>query len=253
VASGRFVSETLEARRKADRKIIKNFTHAITCLYADSSRLGPVKAAPDALPKRSRPGPPMADLASPALPRAAAEQQRSTIERLNAEWHRPALWAFTAVVLAHWVEHLAQTIQIYALGWPVPESRGVLGLWFPWLVKSELLHYGYAIVMLAFLWVLRSGFVGRSRTWWMVALWIQFWHHVDHALLQGQVLFGANLLDRPVPMSVLQFWFPRVELHLFYNTIVFIPMALAMYFHMFPPPGEEAHGTGCSCAWKPKA
>jgi len=34
-------------------------------------------------------------------------------------------------------------------------------------------------------------------------------------------------------------WVPRVELHLFYNTIVFIPMVVAMYFHMFPPAGER--------------
>ena len=112
---------------------------------------------------------------------------------------------------------------------------------------------GLALVMLVAFWVLRSGFVGRSRMWWNIALWIQFWHHIEHALLQGQAIVGHNLLGRPVPMSVLQFWLPRVELHLFYNTVVFVPMALAMYFHMFPPRGEEAHGRGCNCAWTPKA
>lgn len=191
-------------------------------------------------------------MASTATARSAVGRPvRPLIDRLNAEWHRPALWAFTAIVLAHCAEHLAQTIQIYALDWRVPDARGVLGLWYPWLVSSELLHYAYALVMLVCLWLLRPGFVGRSRTWWTIALWIQFWHHIEHALLQGQALVGANLFDRPVPMSVLPLWFPRVELHLFYNTVVFVPMALAMYFHMFPPPGEEAHGTGCSFAWKP--
>lgn len=195
----------------------------------------------------------MSDSTTFALPRAdAPASSASLLARLNAEWHRPALWVFMAIVLAHWVEHLAQTVQIYALGWPVPESRGVLGLWYPWLVTSELLHYLYAIVMLVALWLLRPGFVGRSRTWWSIALWIQFWHHIEHALLQGQAIFGANLFDRPVPVSVLQLWFPRVELHLFYNTIVFVPMALGMYFHMFPPSGEEAHGQGCGCAIEPK-
>ncbi len=182
----------------------------------------------------------------------ALEQRRPLLERLNAEWHRPALWAYTAIVLAHWAEHLTQTIQIYVLHWPVPESRGVLGLWYPWLVSSELLHYGYAIVMLIAFWILRTGFVGRSRTWWNIAFWIQFWHHIEHVLLQGQAIAGSNLFGRPVPVSILQLWFPRVELHLFYNTIVFLPMALAMYFHMFPPEGEEAHKQGCNCAWKPR-
>lgn len=189
---------------------------------------------------------------NPAALVAASPASRSILERLNEEWHRPALQLFTVIVLAHWAEHLAQTIQIYLLGWPVPESRGVLGLWYPWLVKSEALHYGYAIVMLVAFWILRSGFVGRSRTWWNVALWIQFWHHIEHALLQGQALSGHNLFGRPVPMSAIQFWIPRVELHLFYNTIVFVPMAIAMVYHMFPPAGEEAHGRGCKCAWKPR-
>ncbi|QDU66522.1 hypothetical protein [Engelhardtia mirabilis] len=182
----------------------------------------------------------------------AAPSSRSFLEKLNSNWHERALQGYMLVVLAHWAEHLTQAIQIYALGWPVPESRGVLGLWYPWLVRSEALHYGYAIVMLIGLWVLRTGFTGRSRTWWMIAFWIQFWHHIEHALLQGQALVGHNLFDKPVPMSIIQLWVPRVELHLFYNTVVFIPMAIGMYFHMFPPAGEVTHGAVCSCAWKPK-
>ena len=180
------------------------------------------------------------------------KRSASFLERLNAEWHKPALQLYAVIVLAHWAEHLVQAIQIYVLGWSVPESRGVLGLWFPWMVSSELLHYGYAIVMLIGLWVLRTGFAGRSRRWWMIAFWIQFWHHIEHALLQGQAILGQNLLDRPVPTSLVQLWIPRVELHLFYNTVVFIPMVIGMYYHVFPPPGEEAHGTGCACAFTPR-
>jgi hypothetical protein len=114
------------------------------------------------------------------------------------------------------------------------------------MVKSELLHYGYAIVMLIGLWVLRNGFRGRSRTWWMIALGIQFWHHIEHAVLQGQAVLGRNLMDNPVPTSIVQLWVPRVELHLFYNTVVFVPMVIAMYYHMFPARGEESHA-GCTC------
>lgn len=195
----------------------------------------------------SRLSSPSAVGAACALPRAPG----SLLERLNEQWHKPALQLFAVVVLAHWGEHLAQAVQIYVLGWPVPESRGVLGLWIPWLVSSELLHYGYALVMLAGIWFLRTGFVGRSYFWWMVSFWIQFWHHIEHALLQGQAIFGANLSGRPVPTSIAQLWIPRVELHLFYNTVVFVPMVIGMYFHMFPPAGEEAHAS-CDCAWKPK-
>ncbi len=62
-------------------------------------------------------------------------------EKLNAQWHKPALQLFMFIVLAHWAEHLVQAFQVYVLGWPLPEARGVLGYWYPWLVKSESLHY----------------------------------------------------------------------------------------------------------------
>lgn len=181
----------------------------------------------------------------------AAPKSQTLMEKLNGPWHKYGLWAYMAVVLGHWAEHLAQTTQIYLLNWPVAESRGIMGVWYPWMMKSEALHYGYAIVMLFFLWILRTGFVGRSHTWWMIAFWIQFWHHIEHALLQGQAIFQHNLFGAPVPMSVAQLFIPRVELHLFYNTAVFVPMTVAMFYHMFPLPGEEAH-MNCSCAWHPR-
>src|SRR5512145_1952401 len=111
------------------------------------------------------------------------------LERINGPKHETALRLFMAIVLAHWAEHLLQAFQIYALGWPVPQSRGALGQIFPWLVKSETMHYGYALVMLVGLWVLRSGFTGVSdRRWWNVALAIQFFHHIEHGLLQLQAI-----------------------------------------------------------------
>jgi hypothetical protein len=170
------------------------------------------------------------------------------IERLNGAQHELALRVFLVIVLAHWVEHLVQGLQIYVLGWPVPEARGLLGLYYPWLIKSESLHYGYAVIMLIGLWILRSGFTGKvDRFWWNVALGIQFFHHIEHGLLQAQAILGQNLMGRPVPTSLVQLWVPRVELHLFYNTIVFIPMVIAMYYHLFPPAQEESRPQ-CSCA-----
>jgi hypothetical protein len=178
-----------------------------------------------------------------ALPGA----QPSLVERLNTSWHEIALRSFMVIVLAHWAEHLAQAFQIYALGWPVPESRGVLGVFFPWLIKSEALHYGYAIVMLFGLFLFRPGFTETvERRWWTIALAIQFFHHIEHALLQTQAILGQNFFGRPVPTSLVQLWVPRVELHLFYNTIVFIPMIVAMYYHLFPAPSVKPR---CTCAW----
>lgn len=172
----------------------------------------------------------------------------SFYDRLNSDWHERALQLFMVVVLAHWAEHLAQAWQIYVLGWPRPRANGVLGLWYPWLIKSEVMHYGYALVMLIGIWVLRKGFTGLGRKWWTVALVIQFWHHIEHLLLIGQATFHHNLFGKPVPCSILQLFFPRVELHLFYNSVVFIPMVIGMYYHMFPP-ASETPNPNCTCAW----
>jgi len=180
---------------------------------------------------------------------AAVGTSGSFMERLNGEWHEVAMRSFMVVVLGHWMEHFLQTFQIYVLGWPVPQARGLLGLAFPALISSEILHYGYALVMLVALWALRPGFTGKQeRWWWTLALGIQFFHHIEHAILQTQVLVGANLFGRPVPISIAQLWVPRVELHLFYNTIVFVPMIVAMYYHLFPPETAAARPQ-CSCAW----
>lgn len=183
---------------------------------------------------------------------AGAACAPSLLERLNSVWHERSLQLFMVIVLAHWAEHLVQAVQIYVMGWAVPDARGILGLWYPWLVESEALHYAYAFVMLVGIWVLRSGFVGSSLRWWTISLAIQFWHHIEHALLQGQAIVGQNLMNAPVPMSIAQIWIPRVELHLIYNSLVFIPMVIGMYLHMFPPEEEAAHMT-CSCAWQPRA
>ena len=172
------------------------------------------------------------------------------VERLNGPRHELALRTFTVIVLAHWGEHLLQAYQIYVLGWPVPEARGALGVFFPWLIKSESLHYGYALVMLAGLWLLRPGFTGvEDRRWWTIALGIQFFHHIEHLLLQTQAILGHNFFGRPVPTSIAQLWVPRVELHLFYNTIVFVPMVVAMYYHMFPT-NSDARSQRCTCNWE---
>jgi hypothetical protein len=168
-------------------------------------------------------------------------------EKLNTRWHRRALQVLMAVVLAHWAEHIAQAWQVWVLRWPRHTAGGVLGLYFPWLVCSEVLHYGYALVMLVGMWILRNGFIGLSRKWWNIALIIQLWHHFEHALLLVQATTHRNLFHSPTPTSLVQLLVPRVELHLFYNTIVFIPMVIGMYYHLVPPQRDRL-GIACTCA-----
>jgi hypothetical protein len=152
---------------------------------------------------------------------------------------------FLIIILAHWTEHIWQAFQVYFLKWPRAHSHGALGLLFPWLNTSEWLHYGYAFIMLAGFVLLRPGFVGRARFWWNLALAIQVWHFFEHGLLLTQALLGVNFFDSPVRTSILQLVFPRVELHLFYNAIVFIPMVVAMVYHFYPPTGEAP--AACNC------
>lgn len=169
---------------------------------------------------------------------------------INGPAHERTLNVYIAIVLAHWVEHLLQAYQIFVMGWPRPEAGGFLGLWLPWLVKTELLHWGYAFVMLIGLIVLLPGFGGQSRKWWIVSLIIQSWHFFEHSLLQGQAIVGQNLFGAPVPTSIAQLWVPRPELHLIYNAIVFVPMIIAMYYHLYPPIGEAP--VLCTCSRRSK-
>lgn len=177
-------------------------------------------------------------------------RREGLLTALNTRGHKVALYSFMFVVLAHWVEHITQAIQIYALGWARPKAKGALGYAFPWLVTSEWLHYGFALVMLVGLIVLRPGFTGRAKTWWTVALVIQVWHHLEHLLLLIQALTGSFFFGQKVPTSIVQLVFSRVELHLFYNAIVFIPMVIAMVYHLRPNEAERAQ-MKCTCALNP--
>lgn len=169
------------------------------------------------------------------------------VDSLNTRWHKAALMAFGVIVLFHWAEHLVQAYQAFVLHWPRAMSMGIVGMYYPWLMKSEVLHYGFALVMLIGLWVLRKAFTGMSYRWWMAAFWIQFWHHFEHLILLIQAQTHHYWFGGKVPTSVGQIWIPRIELHLIYNAIVFIPMVIAMYQHMYPP-ANETNTAACTCA-----
>jgi hypothetical protein len=154
--------------------------------------------------------------------------------------YRKPVAIFMGIVIAHWAEHLLQAVQVFVLGWERPASRGALGYVFPWLVSSEALHYAYAVLMLGGLFLLRHAFTGTAHTWWMVALGLQVWHHLEHLLLLVQVIVGDPFFGQKVPVSLAQLAFPRIELHLFYNVIVFTPMVAAVYLQYFDPRRKPA-------------
>ena len=179
---------------------------------------------------------------------AVAGSKQSFLVKLNGPWHARALWVYLAVVILHWVEHLFQAAQIWILNMPRPEALGALGYVFPWLVKSEVMHFGYALFMLVGLVALRPGFRGSSRTWWTISLGIQGWHLFEHSLLQIQAAIGSNFFGSPVPTSILQQFIPRPELHLLYNLAVFVPMVVAMWLHTRRDQGDVNE---CTCADAP--
>ncbi|GAA1073640.1 hypothetical protein [Nocardiopsis metallicus] len=187
---------------------------------------------------------------APARRPNLADRYHRGMDVLNVDRHRLCLQLYLVIVIAHWAEHIAQAVQIYVFDWPLAEARGVLGIPFPWLVTSEWMHYGYALIMLIGLLLLLPGFTGRARTWWTVSLLIQVWHHFEHLILLVQVSNGVHLGGGDAPSSLIQLLIPRVELHLFYNTLVFVPMAVAMYLHSRPNPAER-EAMRCSCAGDP--
>jgi len=169
------------------------------------------------------------------------------VTSLNTRYHKLSLQVLMVIVLVHWAEHIVQAYQVWVLHWPRAMSMGLMGMFYPWLMKTETLHYGFALIMLIGLWILRKGFVGTSYKWWMISFWIQFWHHFEHFLLFYQANTHHYFFGGTVPTSIGQIWIPRIELHLIYNTLVFIPMVVAMYYHVFPPT-RDAVKMVCACA-----
>lgn len=150
--------------------------------------------------------------------------------QLNTHWYKKGMNLFMLVTAAHFLEHVVQVYQLWVLHLPRPQCLGLLGSLYPWLMHSEWLHYGHALFMLLGLAVFRPSMEGKSRVWWDIAFTLQFFHHFEHALLLGQVIIGRNLFDLPVRTSIGQLWFPRIELHFWYNLIVLFPMLIGLSF-----------------------
>src|SRR5207302_900950 len=100
-----------------------------------------------------------------------------------------------------------------------------------------------------------SSFVGKLNGPWhkralQAFMVIVLAHWAEHLVQAYQVY----LLKWPMHQArgVLGQAFPWLELHLFYNSVVFIPMMVAMYYHLFPS-DPDARRMRCSCALHPHA
>ena len=168
---------------------------------------------------------------------------RRAVAVVNGRQHRTALWLFMAFMAAHWVEHAIQAVQIWGFDTARPKARGALGQVWPTLVRTESLHYFYAVGMMAILLLLARGFTGAARGWWTAAIVLQAWHFVEHSLLVYQWATGDFFFGKPVQTSLVQTVIPRVELHLFYNAVVTIPIVVAMLLHR-----RSTDKLACTCA-----
>ncbi len=161
-----------------------------------------------------------------------SSRRPSPLYLIHGAWHTPLLVLYMAVVLIHMSEHMLQMYQFAVLGWPRPASGGLLGLWVPQLAMAELLHFTYNLFQWMGLLVLRGGFRGRARTFWMLAFAFQCWHLFEHTLMQLQWLTGLYLYNATKTMNVLEIWVPRIELHFTYNMLVVIPTVIAVVLYV---------------------
>ncbi|MBZ0284350.1 MAG: hypothetical protein K8L97_26660 [Anaerolineae bacterium] len=160
------------------------------------------------------------------------QRRPSPLFMFHNEWHVPMMGLYMVVVLIHMLEHLLQMYQLVVLGWARPAAGGLLGLWSPQLAMAEVLHFSYNLFQLVGLLVLLGGFRGQARKFWVIACCLQGWHFFEHALLQAQWLTRIYLYNGPKPMSVLEIFLPRIELHFIYNMMVVIPTLIAVYFYI---------------------
>ena len=152
----------------------------------------------------------------------------------NGARHPQALLVYLLVAGGHFTEHLVQIGQVYLLGWPIRKAGGILGLWFPGLATSEVLHTAYNSAQLTGLILLAPGFrgTGWARRFWTIAIVAQSWHFLEHVLLQVQYLTGYYLFEMVRQTSLLELFFPRVELHFVYNLLAFTPTFIAIVLRL---------------------
>lgn len=153
---------------------------------------------------------------------------------LNGRYDREALIAYMVVPTVHFAEHVMQLAQVKLLGIAPRDAGGLLGEAFPALVANEALHTVYNSLQLTGLILLIPGFrrYRAARRVWTVALIAQSWHWLEHAFLQVQYLTGHYFYGAIKQMSVLERYFPRVELHFAYNLAAFVPTAVALALYL---------------------
>jgi RHS repeat-associated protein len=129
--------------------------------------------------------------------------------------------ALLVVQLGHLGEHLMQVAQIYLLGWPPPQARGLIASF-----DVETMHFVWNVAVLATVgWLLRRGVCSTALVLtfvWATAHTVEHGYLVTHAMLTGRdgspgLLGGGGLLERlGVAVPALTTW-TRPTVHLVWN------------------------------------
>lgn len=153
---------------------------------------------------------------------------------LNGSRHVQALVAYMVIVSIHFLEHVTQILQVRLLGMTPREAGGLFGEVLPNLVANESLHMSYNTLQLTGLILLAPGFrkSHAAKRLWIAAIVAQTWHWLEHAFLQVQYLTGHYFYGAIKQMSVLERFFPRVELHFAYNLSVVVPTVAALVVYL---------------------
>jgi len=161
---------------------------------------------------------------------------RLTIAAVQATWIRPTArvamatpWmaAFTLLVLAqtaHLLEHVAQMIQLHALGLSSADARGIVGQ-----LDIEWVHFVWNVVVVGVLGVLLLH--APSNRWLVAACLVAAWHLIEHDVIMMSflatgipgspgLLASGGPIGGGLPLS-------RPDLHFLYNVVELAAIGLA--------------------------
>jgi hypothetical protein len=129
----------------------------------------------------------------------------------------------------HFIEHIAQIIQIYLLDYPPAHAHGIFGA-----LDTEWIHFLWNLTLLTFNILLIKKF--PKNKWLWINLIAVIWHQIEHSyimwvylttgvsgdpglLSQGGLLFGG------IP-------FIRADVHFIYNVLETFPIAIAFILQL---------------------
>lgn len=147
---------------------------------------------------------------------------------MESTQHRRAVGILAGILgvqAAHFVEHIIQLVQVYALRMPETRALGALGALFAFHGTEEWLHLIFNVALLtALLWFQpfvrhQNGAWSRPyRSYLFLGVGGEMWHVIEHLVVTGNMIANGGgcpcpgILDRIVPENILHFGYNVVAL-----------------------------------------